>query len=278
MAPAPPPNPIIGLVVPLLLVIFALWSIRRSSKRRPTFNACPICKENVQFRLGFQRGMMGHFRAQHPEYRRWLRKWIVINTTVMLTAIISIFPLLYYNVIPARPTATSLTPIGIAAWAAVTFSAMAAGILHQTRGRRRFKEEWIEKHPLLQRTYGNLRGIEVEIKSVQGKTRIAIVSAIEFLFNSIAPVLTNLAAKFIERRVRISRLDRFENGRLWFYNGFDMLVLLDVKNVPLEILDEQRVVVSLKKGRIELKTENSADLNLALSILNPARAAPTLDS
>ena len=149
--------------------------------------------------------------------------------------------------------------------------------MHQTRGRRRFKEEWFEKHPPYQRTYGNLRGIEVDIRTVQGKTRIAIGSAVEFLFNPIAPVFTHLAGKFIERRARKSRLDRFEDGSLWFYNGLDMLVPVDVKNVPPEIVDEQRIRLSLKKGRLELRTDNSADLNLALSILSPVHMTRTLN-
>ena len=276
MEPAPPGNPIVGLLLPLVLIIFALWSIRRSSKKRPTFSACPICKENVQFSLGFQGGKRGHFKTVHPEYWKLLRKWIVIETVIALTAVFSIFPLLIYNIIPSRGPPSILTPIGMAIWVAVTFSILGIAIAHGSRIRRRFRGEWSEKHPLYQRTYGNLRGIEVEIRPVGGKTRTAMVSAAEFLLNPIAPVLTQLAGKFIERRVRRSRLDRFEKDTLWFYNGLDQLVSIEVKNLPAEIVDEQRIRISLKKGRMDLKTENSADLNLALSILNPARVNPAL--
>jgi hypothetical protein len=267
-------NPIVGLAIPLVLLIVAIWSIRRSAKKKPTFNSCPICNENVRYSLGFQRGMMGHFKAEHAEYRRWLRKWIVINTAVMLTAIISIFPLLYYNIIPARPTATSLTPIGIAAWAAATFTAMGAGFLHQTRSRRRFKEEWSQKHPLYQRTYGNLRGAEVQLKPIHGKIGTAVRSGIEFLFNPITPAALYLTNAFIARKAGKTKLDKYESGRLWFYNGFDMLVSIDVGTVAPVMIDEQRIRLALKKGQVELKTENSADLNLILSVLNSTQTVP----
>ena len=48
------------------------------------------------------------------------------NTVVALTGMLSIFPLLIYNIIPSR-TATAYTGIGIAIWAAVTFTALGAG-------------------------------------------------------------------------------------------------------------------------------------------------------
>jgi hypothetical protein len=192
----------------------------------------------------------------------------------MLTAIISIFPLLYYNIIPARPTATSLTPIGIAVWAAVTFTAMATGILHQTRGRRRFKEEWLQKHPLYQRTYGNLRGAEVQLKPIHGKIGTAVRSGIQFLFNPITPAALHVTSALFARKAGKTKLDKYENGRLWFYNGFDMLVSIDVGTVAPVIVDEQRIRVALKKGQVELKTENSADLNLIVSVLNTRQTAP----
>jgi hypothetical protein len=266
-------NPIVGLVLPLLLIIIVVWSMRRSAKK-PRFSPCPICSENVQFSLGFQRGMKGHFKADHSEYWRWLRKWIAINAVVMLTSVISIFPLLYYNIIPARPTATSLTPIGIAVWASVTFSALGAGILHQTRGRRRFKEEWSQKHPLYRRTYGNLRGVEVQFKEIHGKIRTVLGSGIEFVFNPIMPAALYVANAIVAKKAGKTKLDKYENGRLWFYNGFDMLVSLDLETAAPVSVDQQRIRIALKKGRLELKTENSADLNLIISVLNATQALP----
>jgi hypothetical protein len=47
-----------------------------------------------------------------------------------------------------------------------------------------------------------------------------------------------------------------------------MLVSVDVRNVAPVAVDEQRIRIPLKKGQLELKTENSADLNTILSVLN----------
>ncbi|HVH15142.1 MAG TPA: hypothetical protein VNA15_05420 [Candidatus Angelobacter sp.] len=205
---------------------------RRSSKKRPTFNACPICKENIRFSLGFQRGMRSHFKTMHPEYWRVLKKWTVIQSMTTFPALFSIFPLLIYNIIPSRGPPSILTLIGTAVWAAVMFSIFGVTVAHAFRIRSRFREKWSEKHPLYQRTYGNLRGIEVEIRSARGKARTTITIGLEFLFNPLAPVFTHIAGKFIERRARKSRLDRFEDGRLWFYNGLDMLVSFGRKERP----------------------------------------------
>jgi hypothetical protein len=51
-----------------------------------------------------------------------------------------------------------------------------------------------------------------------------------------------------------------------------------VKNPEPGIVDEERLRLVLKKGRVELRTENSADLGWILSILSLAQRAPTVDS
>ena len=68
MASASSPNPIVGLLLPLILLIALIWSIRRSAKKRPVFYPCPICDENIRFSLGFQAGMRGHFKTVHTDY------------------------------------------------------------------------------------------------------------------------------------------------------------------------------------------------------------------
>jgi hypothetical protein len=198
---------------------------------------------------------------------------MAINTVIALTGMLSIFPLLIYNIIPSR-TAPIYTGIGIAIWAAVTFSALAAGILHQYRGRRKFRDEWSQKHPLYQRTYGNLRGIEVAVSQVQGRAR----SAIGFIIDPTASAVLHITMVFVARKARVSRLDRYEDGRLWLYNGFDELVAIELKNPEPRLFDEQRLRLALKKGHVELRTENSADLSLILSVLSHAQTAPTVDS
>ncbi len=257
------PNPIVGLLLPLILIVVVIWSVRRSAKKIPVFHPCPICNENVRFSLGLQRGMRGHFKTVHSDYWKWLRKWIAINTVIAFTAVISVFPLLIYDIIPSR-TATSYTFLGIAIWAGVTFSVLGAGALHQHRGRRKFGEEWSQKHPLYQRTYGNLRGIEVAVSPVQGRAR----SAMGFIIDPITSAVLHITMFFVARKARMSRLDRYENGRLWLYNGFGQLVAMDVKTPEPRMVDEQRLRIALKKGQVELRTENSADLGLIRSVLS----------
>ncbi len=53
-----------------------------------------------------------------------------------------------------------------------------------------------------------------------------------------------------------------------------MLVSIDVGTVAPVMVDEQRIRIALKKGQVELKTENSADLNLIMSVLNTTQTVP----
>jgi hypothetical protein len=82
---------------------------------------------------------------------------------------------------------------------------------------------------------------------------------------------------FIARKARMSRLDRYQNGRLWLYNGFGELVAMDVKSPKPRIVDDQQLRIALKKGHVELRTQNSADLSLILSVLSHAQTAPAVD-
>src|SRR5215471_12414450 len=184
---------------------------------------------------------------------------------------ISIFPLLYYNVIPSRPTASALTPIGLAVYFAVAFSVLGVGIAHQTRGGRRFKQEWSEKHPLAQRTYGNLRGIEVQLKEIHGKLRTALASGIEIVVSPVSAVALHLTNAVVGRKAGKAKLDKYEHGSLWFYNGFNMLVSMELNEESPIMLDEERIRIALKKGQIELSIENSADLQFVLSVLNASQ-------
>src|SRR2546422_7809246 len=176
MASVPSPNPIVGLLIPLILIVIVIWTIRRSAKKIPVFHPCPICNENIRFSLGLQAGLRGHFKTVHRDYWKWLRKWMAINTIVPLSGMLSIFPLLIYNIIPSR-TATAYTGIGIAIWAAVTFTALAAGGLYQYRGRRKIRGEWSQKHPPYQRADGNLPRVEGAGSPAQsqGRSRFSLL-------------------------------------------------------------------------------------------------------
>jgi len=246
--------------------------MKRSARKIPRFHPCPICIENIRYGLGLQRGMRGHFKTVHVDYWKWLRKWMVINTVTSLTVFFSLFPLLIYNIVPSR-TATEYTGIGIAIWAAVTFSVMGTGAVHQYRGRGKFKEEWSQNHPPFQRVYGNLRGVEVAVSQVQGRVR----SLIGFIIDPITAAALHIMAFFISRRARLSRLDKYEDGRLWLYNGFGQLVVFDVNNPEPRIVDEQRLRIRLRKGQLEVRTENSADIALLVSVLNKAQTTYAVD-
>jgi hypothetical protein len=43
-------------------------------------------------------------------------------------------------------------------------------------------------------------------------------------------------------------------GKLWFYNGFGGLMAMDVKNPEPRMVDEQRLIITLKRGQVELRT------------------------
>ncbi|HXL51428.1 MAG TPA: hypothetical protein VN949_06415, partial [Candidatus Limnocylindrales bacterium] len=133
-----------------------------------------------------------------------------------------------------------------------------------------FREEWSQKHPLYQRTYGNLRGIEVAVTPVQGRVRPAMA----FIIDPITSAVLHIMMVFIARKARTSKLDRYEGARLWLYNGFGQLVAIDAKNPEPRMVDEQRLRIALKKGQVEIRTDNSADLSQVISVLIQAQTAP----
>ena len=95
-----------------------------------------------------------------------------------------------------------------------------------------------------------------------------------FVIDPIASAVLHIMMVFIARKARMSRLDRYEDGRLWLYNGFGQLVTIDAKDSEPRMVDEQRLRIALKKGQVEIRTDNSADLSLILSVLSQAQTAP----
>jgi hypothetical protein len=53
---------------------------------------------------------------------------------------------------------------------------------------------------------------------------------------------------------------------------------MDVKNPVPEIVDEKRLRIALNKGQVELRTENSADIALKISVLSQAQTIRKVDS
>jgi len=95
-----------------------------------------------------------------------------------------------------------------------------------------------------------------------------------FVIDPITSAVLHMMMLFMARKARTSRLDKYEDGKLWLYNGFGQLVALDAKNPEPRMVDEQRLRIALKKGQVEIRTDNSADLSLILSVLSQAQTAP----
>ncbi len=108
---------------------------------------------------------------------------------------------------------------------------------------------------------------------VQGRVR----SAIGFIIDPLASAAIHTMMVFMTRKARISRLDKYEDGRLWLYNGFGQLVTMDLKNREPRMIDERRLRIALKKGQVELRTENSADIGLIISVLSQTETTRTVD-
>jgi len=99
-----------------------------------------------------------------------------------------------------------------------------------------------------------------------------------FIIDPITSAVLHIMMVFIARKARTSKLDRYEGARLWLYNGFGQLVAMDAKNPEPRMIDEQRLRIALKKGQAEIRTENSADLSLILSVLSQAQTAPKVSA
>ena len=95
-----------------------------------------------------------------------------------------------------------------------------------------------------------------------------------FVIDPITSAVLHMMMLFMARKARTSRLDKYEDGKLWLYNGFGQLVALDAKNPEPRMVDEQRLRIALKKGQVEIRTDNSADLSLILAVLSQAQTAP----
>jgi len=98
-----------------------------------------------------------------------------------------------------------------------------------------------------------------------------------FIIDPITSAVLHIMMVFIARKARMSRLDRYEEGRWWLYNEFNQLVAMELKDPEPRMVDEKRLRTALKKGRVELRTENSADLGLIISVLGHAQTTPTVD-
>ncbi len=87
-----------------------------------------------------------------------------------------------------------------------------------------------------------------------------------FVIDPITSAVLHIMILFMAKKARTSRLDRYEDGKLWLYNGFGQLVAMDARNPEPRMIDEQRLRIALKKGQ--------ADLSQVISVLIQAQTAP----
>jgi len=239
------------------------------------FSRCPICTENIPFgSLGsdFRR----HLRGEHADYWRWKRNWSIAITVALVTWMILLFPLLIFGIIPgARTGATSATFYGIGGYISVEVVVMILAGWSSRARTRRFRKEWQQQHPLYARIYGNLKGVKAKVKFNIGRTFIFKdpFLPLELLHPGsllVVPIIL-LLGRFTLRKVT---LDKFESSRLWLYDAFDTLTSFEVKSLSPSDFDTEIVLV-LERGSLEIKTENSADLESIRSVVRAAIIQPS---
>ncbi len=240
------------------------------------FSRCPICTENIPFgSLGsdFRR----HLRGEHADYWRWKRNWSIAFAVALVTWMLLLFPLLIFGIIPgARTGATSATFYGIGGYISVEVVVMILAGWSSRARTRRFRQEWQQQHPLYARVYGNLKGVKAKVKFNIGRTFIFKdpFLPLELLHPASLLVvpLVLLLGRFTLRRVT---LNTFESGRLWLYDAFDTLTSFEVKSLSPMEFDTEKVVLVLETGSLEIRTENSADLESIRSVVRAAIIQPS---
>ncbi len=133
--------------------------------------------------------------------------------------------------------------------------------------RRRFREEWQEQHPLHERTYGNLKGIRAKVR-VRTGVPVDVATLPLSLLHPVLLLLEPIVLLFARFSMRKVTLDKFEEGRLWFYDRFGTSTSFEIKNVLTEQSSAERIGLELKKGSLEIRAENSSDLETVRNVLS----------
>ena len=245
----------------------------------PRFSRCPVCTVNIPFgSLG--RNFRNHLKREHHDYWRWKRNWSIAIIVALMAWMVLLFPLLIFGIIPgARTGATSATFYIIGGYIFVEVLVLILGGWSSRAGTRRFRQEWQQQHPLHLRTYGNLKGARAKVKFNIGRTAafkdpflpLELLHPASLL---VVPVIF-LLGRFTLRRVT---LDKFEDSRLWLYDAFDTLISFNVKSLSPSELGSEKVVLVLEKGSLEIRTENSADLENIRSVVRGQSFNPQHDS
>jgi len=120
-----------------------------------------------------------------------------------------------------------------------------------------------------------LKGVKAKVKFNIGRTFIFKdpFLPLELLHPGsllVVPIIL-LLGRFTLRKVT---LDKFESSRLWLYDAFDTLTSFEVKSLSPSDFDTEIVLV-LERGSLEIKTENSADLESIRSVVRAAIIQPS---
>ena len=121
-----------------------------------------------------------------------------------------------------------------------------------------------------------MKGVKAKVKFNIGRTIIFKdpFLPLELLHPAsllVVPVIL-LLGRFTLRRVT---LDKLEDSRLWLYDAFDTLISFKVKSLSPSELGSEKVVLVLEKGSLEIRTENSADLENIRSVVRGAIIQPS---
>ncbi len=234
-----------------------------------SFRRCPICNDNVPFgSLG--RGFRGHLRSEHPDYWRSSMRWSVAMGAVFVGWLIGFFPLLVLVIVPASRTGEAAIMLyGFVGYFGIGFTVTILGAWSGRARRRRFREEWQEQHPLHERTYGNLKGIPAKLR-VRTGVPVDVATLPLRLLHPVLLLLEPIVLLFARFSMRKVTLDKFEEGRLWFYDRFGTFTSFEIKNLLPEQSSAERIVLELKKGSLEIRAENSSDLETVRNVLSTA--------
>ncbi len=234
-----------------------------------SFRRCPICNDNVPFgSLG--RGFRGHLRSEHPDYWRSSMRWSVAMGAVFVGWLMGFFPLLVFVTVPASRTGeTAIMLYGFVGYFGIGFTVTILGAWSGRARRRRFREEWQEQHPLHERTYGNLKGIRAKLR-VRTGVPLDVATLPLRLLHPVLLLLEPIVLLFARFSMRKVTLDKFEEGRLWLYDRFGTFTSFEIKNLLPEQSSAERIVLELKKGSLEIRAENSSDLETVRNVLSTA--------
>ena len=224
-----------------------------------------MCGETFQLRL--RREFRYHLDNVHHEFWNWLKRWarlLLLESLLVVGALIGISS--------AFPTiGNSNTLVGILYRTAVT-TVLELGIIglsfwSRARAIGKFRRQWREQHPQVDGAYGNLQGMVARITPKGRDLRKLLF--LPSLFNP-SVLIFDLIWRF---RYGGSHpnvvLDRFEDGKLSFYDSSGFLTKLDLKT-PFSVAakGQRRVRITSPEGAVDIEAKDPSDGELLLAVIS----------